>query len=151
MAFLLAAGLLVLEKSDRLVSKGKAKAPGTLLGWHKRAVPLTLPAAPEAGGDARANARERAARAAVEAAQHTVWTPAREGALLAALAATPEYAAGQRLPNEARDRARCTRGAQLGARRPDCRQNLLEQAPAETPVRRPATAEHARHLSREPP
>jgi hypothetical protein len=100
MAFLLAAGLLVLEKSDRLISKGKAKAPGTLLGWHKRAVPLTLPAAPEAGGDARADARERAARAAVEAAQHTVWTPAREGALLAALAATPEYAAGQRLPDE---------------------------------------------------
>jgi len=101
MAFLLAAGLLVLEKSDRLISKGKAKAPGTLLGWHKRAVPLTLPKrVPEAGGDARADARERAARAAVEAAQHTVWTPAREGALLAALAATPEYAAGQRLPDE---------------------------------------------------
>ena len=29
-----------------------------------------------------------------------MWTPAREGALLAALAATPEYAAGQRLPDE---------------------------------------------------
>ena len=62
MAFLLAAGLLVLEKSDRLISKGKAKAPGTLLGWHKRAVPLTLPAAPEAGGDARADARARRLR-----------------------------------------------------------------------------------------
>jgi hypothetical protein len=53
-----------------------------------------------ASSDANAAAEAGAARAAVEAAQHTVWTPAREGALLAALAATPEYAAGQRLPDE---------------------------------------------------
>ena len=33
------------------------------------------------------------------AARHTVWTPAHEQALLVALASTPEYAEGRRLPD----------------------------------------------------
>ena len=59
----------------------------------------------------------------------------------------PPAAARRALAGDCRD----ARRARLDTPRPDCRQILLEQAPAETPVRQPATAEHARHLSREPP
>jgi hypothetical protein len=92
-------GLLVTETSAKLTAGCKdTTAPGTLMGFRKRAIPLALPFAPE-GLVEDDDARDRAAREAAVAAQRTVWTPARESALLAALAATPEYADGRRLPD----------------------------------------------------
>jgi hypothetical protein len=58
--------------------------------------PRRLNARSEASAD---DARDRVAREAAVAARHTVWTPAHEQALLAALASTPEYAEGRRLPD----------------------------------------------------
>jgi hypothetical protein len=58
--------------------------------------PRRLDARSEASAD---DARDRVAREAAVAARHTVWTPAHEQALLAALASTPECAEDRRLPD----------------------------------------------------
>ena len=65
-------GLLVTETSVKLTAGGRnTTAPGTLLGFHKRATPVALPSAREALVEDD-DARDRAAREAAVAAQRTV-------------------------------------------------------------------------------